>query len=126
MLKLIESSPVLAVSLRKTKKYLRVEHDEDDRQIQLLIGAATSLVEQEIGQSLLTKVWKKVCEARMTKSGFLRINLLYPPLVKIITVHEVWSDTILRPVRRYIVEWERVVPAVIMASSAEKFEVVYQ
>ncbi|MDR1908203.1 MAG: head-tail connector protein [Holosporales bacterium] len=128
MLNVIESSPILAVSLQKAKKYLRVEHLEDDDQIKLLIGAATKLIEQDIGQSLLTKVWKKRSTADPVKGGYSRINLQYPPLAKVLSLNEVWGDRDIdvRPIRRYIVEWERTIPSVLFLSTAEKFEVVYQ
>ncbi|MDR0631504.1 MAG: head-tail connector protein [Holosporales bacterium] len=126
MLKVIESSPVLAVSVQQAKKYLRVEHDEDDRQIKSLIEAATSFVEQEIGQSLLTKILKKTGRATVTKDGLSRVDLRYPPVNKVISVSEIWNQTDVRPVRRYVIEWERSIPSVLMVSSAKTFEVVYQ
>ncbi|MDR1208681.1 MAG: head-tail connector protein [Holosporales bacterium] len=126
MLNVIESSPLLAVSVEKVKKYLRVEHEEDDSQIKLLIEAAMSFVEQEIGQSLLTKIFKKVGRAQVTSEGLCRINLRYPPLNKVLSVREMLDGEVTRQVRRFVVEWERRIPSVLMASSSKTFEVVYQ
>ncbi|MDR2464066.1 MAG: head-tail connector protein [Holosporales bacterium] len=126
MLKLLESSPVLAVSVSKVKMHLRIDHSEDDYRIKLLIEAATTLAEQEIGQTLLTKVWKKHCIALPTKDGFGRINLLYPPLKQIISIGEIFNKESIRPVRRYIVEDEHTTPSILVASKEGRFEVIYQ
>lgn len=126
MLKIMESSPLLVVSVQSAKKYLRVEHEEDDSQIKQLIEAATSFVEKEIGQSLLTKILKKVGSAQLTREGLCRINLRYPPLNKVLSVSEMLGGVVLRPVRRYVIEWERSIPSVLTASSSKTFEVVYQ
>lgn len=126
MLKLMESSPILAVSLQKIKTHLRIDHSEDDTHLKLLIGAATTLVEQEIGQSLLTKIWKKHTTTEITKEGLGRISLPYPPLIQVISVGEILGGTKVKPIRRYIVEWEHTIPTLLVASGAKKFEVVYQ
>jgi uncharacterized phiE125 gp8 family phage protein len=125
-LKLLEISPALAVSVQKVKMHLRIDHSKDDNQIKLLIESATVLAEQEIGQTLLTKVWKKHCIASPTDDGFGRINLLYPPLIQIISIGEILDKTKIKPVRRYIVENEHSTPSILVASKCGRFEVIYQ
>jgi uncharacterized phiE125 gp8 family phage protein len=126
MLTLLESSPDLAVSVPKVKMHLRIDHAEDDHRIKLLIEAATTLAEQEIGQTLLTKVWKKHCVISQTNDGIGRIHLLYPPLRQIISIGEVFDTASIKPIRRYIVENERTAPSILIASKYGRFEVIYQ
>lgn len=126
MLTLVESSSLLVVSLNKVKTHLRIDHDAEDSNLKLMIKAATSLVEQEIGRSLLTKVWKQCSATEITKEGFARVLLPYPPLIEVLSVGEICCTTTVRPIRRYVVEWERTIPSVLVGISAAKLQVIYQ
>ncbi len=126
MLTLLESPTALPVSLNKVKKYLRIDHDEDDAQLKLLISAATSLVEQETGRSLLLKTWQLRSSGQETPEGLTRLTLSFPPLVSVQSVGTVVGATKITPLKRYVVEWERTIPAVLLPASGRTFEVVYK
>ncbi|MDR1598100.1 MAG: head-tail connector protein [Holosporales bacterium] len=125
MLKVIKSSSATIISPSHLKQHLRIDHSEDDARIDLLLSAATELVERDIGQTLLTKVWHKVDVAHPTYSGRGRVSLQYPPISKIISVNECLGDK-LRPLRRYVLELERVIPSVLLECPHNKVEIVYQ
>jgi uncharacterized phiE125 gp8 family phage protein len=125
MIKLIEESSAMPLSISNVKSYLRVEHNEDDWSINLSIKAATSLVEHEIGRSLLTKVWKKQCRAICPHQGICHVTLPYPPLLEVISVGEIIGSDV-RPIKRYVVEWERIVPSVAISSVHNIVEIIYK
>ncbi|MDR0633095.1 MAG: head-tail connector protein [Holosporales bacterium] len=86
MLTLLEESQVLAVSLKKAKNYLRLDHTEDDENLTLLIRAATYAVEQALGRSLMAKTWQKTVFIKHTRDGTGRITLPFPPLIDVLSV----------------------------------------
>ncbi|GHS91557.1 hypothetical protein AGMMS49949_02140 [Alphaproteobacteria bacterium] len=126
MLQLIESSSVLAVSLKRVKEYLRIDHDEEDDFLQELIQTATALVEQDLGRSLLNKVWKKKISGACLRSGALNIALPFPPLLKVIAVNALDKGGKTKPVLRYIIELEHAIPEITLSTNAHAVEVIYQ
>lgn len=126
MLKLIEPASSPLISLLKLKNYLRVDHNEDDTQLKLLIEAATSLVEQEIGQTLLSKIWRRQGPTIVGENGLSRITLPNPPIVRIISVEERRDDGSTRPIRRFALEGDAPVPTLAVPGVVSKLDVVYQ
>lgn len=51
------------LTLAEAKAWLRVEHDDDDAVIGVLITSARSLVEQETRRALITQSWRVVRDA---------------------------------------------------------------
>lgn len=126
MLNIVETSPLLPISLYRVKTHLRIDHTADDENLELLIHAATALVEHEIGRSLLTKVWKRSGSPTPTTDGSATLALPYPPLIQILSVHELGHKRSVRPVRRYIIEWEKAVPTILFNGAIRRVEVLYQ
>lgn len=126
MIRLIEKSSLSLISLSKIKNYLRIDYDEDDKQLKMLVEAATSLVEQEIGQTLLSKIWCKRETPTVGASGLARITLPNPPILRVLSVGEVSTNGKIKPIRRYLVETEGVVPTLAVSSSAHTLQVIYQ
>lgn len=126
MIKTIESANTLSVSLAKVKSHLRIEHDEEDALLKLFIKAATNLVENETGKSLITKVFVKRCAAEKNTSGYTRIKLEQPPLVQIISVAEILKNNETRPIKKYLVEWDDTSPCVLVNNHFMNIEVIYE
>lgn len=126
MLKLIKPSLCPLITLQSIKNYLRIDDDEDDAQLALLVEAATSLVEQEIGQTLLSKIWQ--CQGRPTlgKNGLMKLSLPNPPILRILSVGEVQEDGNVCSLRHFVLEADASVPTLAVAKYAEKLDVVYQ
>lgn len=126
MLRLIDTPSHPLVTLPKIKNYLRIDHDEDDAQLKLLVGAATSLVEQEIGQTLLIKTWQRQGPTTFGGKGSAWIVLPNPPILRILSVGEVEDDGSIHPIQRFTLEADRPIPTLAVSEVVQKLDVVYQ
>lgn len=68
-----------ALSLEMAKLHCKVDHDDEDLLIQLLIGAAQDLAGQATGRSIAKAVWRLQLDAFPCGD----IRLLMPPLVEV-------------------------------------------
>lgn len=126
MLTLIEASSALPISLRKIKTHLRIDHTAENHNLKLLINAAATCVEQTIGRSLLVKLWRQTTVAELAENGLARVPLPNPPLTRVLSVHELGPKGVNRPVLRFIVEWEKLIPTILLMAPASRVEVVYE
>lgn len=62
-IKLITPPTVEPITLVDAKKHLRVDHSDDDTQINLFITAARSHVERWCGRALITQTWEMTIDA---------------------------------------------------------------
>lgn len=126
MLELIQNSTVQAINLAKLKSYLKIDHNEEDETLKLMVNAATSLVEQETSRSLLSKTWHLRAIGVPTPEGLSRITLPYPPLVEIVSVGQVVDDSKVVPYPRYTIEWERTHPSLLVSAKGKVIDIVYK
>jgi uncharacterized phiE125 gp8 family phage protein len=126
MLKIIEQSTTLVVSLKQAKAFLRIDQDEEDDTIRLMIEAATSLIEQESGLSLLSKVWQKSCAPQKGPHGLAHVSLPYPPLRQVISVFHGPHEDKTTPLKGYIVDQKNSTPCLLLATSFPTVIIHYQ
>lgn len=126
MIHSITTPKTLPVSVMAAKNYLKIDHDDEDASIKQLIESATGLVEQETGQTLLTRTWHIRSSGVDTADGAIRVCLPYPPLISITSVAAIVSSTITRPLENYTVEWERPIPSLKIFSLSKSFDIVYK
>lgn len=126
MIRTLSIPTTLPVSLQEVKDYLKIDHTEEDALLKGLIEAASGLVEQETGRSLLTRTWQLHSLGVDLPDGSLRLSLPFPPLQSVITVRSVDPLARILPKERYTVEGERPLPSLKIHSFGETFEVVYK
>lgn len=86
---LIEAPVVEPVSLEEAKLHLRVDHDEEDDIIGVMIQAARETAEQITGRSLATQTWEVALDA--FPGGDQAIPLANPRVQSIVSV--TYTDT---------------------------------
>lgn len=78
-LKLVTPAATDPVTLAEAKAHMRVDHDDDDRLIELLISAATNNAERFMGRALVEQTW----DFYFDKFVDGPIELPMPPLIGI-------------------------------------------
>lgn len=126
MIRTLSIPTTLPVSLQEVKDYLKIDHTEEDALLKGLIEAASGLVEQETGRSLLTRTWQLHSLGVDLPDGSLRLSLPFPPLQSVITVRSVDPSARVLPKEAYTVEWDRPLPSLRLRSLGKTFEVVYK
>ncbi len=88
MLTLVESNAIDVITLSEVKAHLRLDTDVEDDLLNNLISAATNLVEEYLGKTLIKKTWRLVDEG-VDVDGLLEITLPRGPLLKVLAVQRV-------------------------------------
>ena len=102
MLQLIKQAPITVISLHELKDHLRLDHAHDDGSLEGIIQAATTMVEEYIGRSLLTKVWRRRWDCTANRNESLQeIPLPYPPVTAVESVVSLPDQHQRIPLRRY-------------------------
>jgi uncharacterized phiE125 gp8 family phage protein len=103
----------LAVSIKKAKNFLRIDHSADDQDLCTFIKAATASIEQDLGRSLMTKTFLKQAFIRATNSGYAKIQLPFPPLLSVELVEERTSFKF-EPLTQYLISQDKMLPCITL------------
>lgn len=134
MLTRIKTVDILPVGLTEVKAHLRLDHAHEDEYLRPLVHAAVGFVEEYLGRSLLTQVWRLVWEKekpyppQLTISGqdVSSVSLPYPPLRAILGVHLLLSTGEKQPIRRHRLEMNHLVPRLVFADVPGAVEIEYE
>jgi uncharacterized phiE125 gp8 family phage protein len=127
MLQLLKQAPILLIALHDLKHHLRIDHSHDDTYLESTIQAATQMVENYVGRSLLSKQWKKTwgCQSSEKEEGLEAIPLSFPPVIEIDSIAHVHSAFQKVQAKRY-----RVIPGdqpiLEIYTTAPQVEVIYK
>lgn len=123
MLKQVNPPLHLPVSLEEVKVHLRLDSPSEDGYLEELIRAATNVVETYIGRSLIKQRW---CATQTTNgAGVAVIKLANPPLLEIIDVKEIYSDTKQKSIKRFSLHGNTLIPYLEITTDAKGVEVIY-
>jgi uncharacterized phiE125 gp8 family phage protein len=127
MMQLLKQAPILLIALHELKHHLRIEHTHDDTYLESTIQAATQMVENYIGRSLLSKQWRKIwtCQGASTNGGMEVIPLSFPPVVDVESIVHVHSEFQKIQARRYrLIPGEQ--PTLEVYTTAPHVEITYK
>ena len=124
----------LPVGLDEVKAHLRLDHSHEDAYLTTLISAATNVIEEYLGRSLLTQTWRRVWQMEkpypphlsLPTDDICRATLPYPPIKKIIAVNRLRQDGSRLPIRRHCLETNHQVPTLAFAQVPEAVEIDYE
>jgi uncharacterized phiE125 gp8 family phage protein len=88
MLTLLESNAIEPITLTEVKAHLRLDTEVEDDLLNGLITAATNLVEEYLGKTLIKKTWR-LEEMGVDVNGMHEIVLQRGPLLKMINVQRI-------------------------------------
>lgn len=72
----------LPLGLVETKRFLRIDHNEEDELVLALIGAATGMVEERTRRALVSQTW----ELHIDEIPSIGVELPRPPLASVTAV----------------------------------------
>ena len=134
MITSVKAPEITVVSLAEVKAHLRLDQSYEDEYLEGLILTATSVVEQYLGRSLLFQTWQALwCRSEEQPQNLtskipatVRIDLVYPPLIEILSVNALLPNNGKNPIKRYFLDGNRLIPQVQVANQYEAVEVIYQ
>lgn len=134
MLKKLEASKILPLTLIQLKSHLRIEHPDEDDYLNFLIEGATETVQNYIGRSLLHQVWQRTFSYEQKTPGRLRrlpilpilIPLSFPPLITIKTVKGTNSNRKSREVSNYTLSYRGDSPFLEVKEPFTRIDVTYE
>lgn len=114
--------------------HLRLDHALEDAYLENLIHSATEWVEQEIGRALLYQTWVKVyqpsektpSESTFNPQATIVIELEYPPLVEIVSIHALLTGGAQKPIKRYSLNTNHLMPRLSLGHSSHPFVITYR
>ena len=98
MLLLLETNAIEPISLTEVKSHLRLDTDDEDDLLNSLIAAATNLVEEYLGKTLIKKTWR-IEESGDNANGLQEIVLPQGPLLKVLMVQRAMPNDIYTNIR---------------------------
>jgi uncharacterized phiE125 gp8 family phage protein len=130
----IAASPIPLIGLHEIKTHLRLDHALEDEYLHNLIHSATEWVEHEIGRALLYQTWVKVHQPSEKAIGdhsfeqqaTLLIDLEYPPLVEIISIHAILADGTKKAIKRYALNTNYLMPQLSLRYNHHPIAITYR
>lgn len=134
MLSRIKALEILPVGIPEVKAHLRLDHAHEDVYLQALIQSASGFVEEYLGRSLLTQIWRLIWEKEKpyppNLSGAMGdmsiVPLSYPPLRAILSVNRILPTGAKQPIRRHRLEMGHQIPKLVFADVPEPVEIEYE
>lgn len=111
--KITVAPATLPVSLSTVKEYLRIDGDQDDASLEMMVSAATSIVEGYLRRALVPRT------VTLTGSG-QSFRLIHPPFISVVSVKDADGNDI-----PYLVNDTQEPAMVILSASYENVEIVY-
>jgi len=124
----LAASPTPLISLQEVKTHLRLDHALEDAYLENLIHSATEWVEHEIGRALLYQTWVKVYQPcdKTTSEPTLVVELEYPPLVEIVSIHALLTGGAQKPIKRYSLNTNHLMPRLSLGCATHPFVITYR
>ena len=134
MLTRLKTQEILPVGLTEVKAHLRLDHAHEDEYLRPLVQAAVGFVEEYLGRSLLSQVWRLIWDkdrpypAQLSTSheDVCSVPLPYPPLRAIISVNRLMPSGEKQPIRRHRLEMNHQTPKLVFAHVPETVEIEYE
>ena len=134
MLMRIKTLEILPVGLSEVKAHLRLDHAHEDEYLRPLIQASVGFVEEYLGRSLLTQVWRLIWEKEKAypsqlstlRVDFCSVPLPYPPLRAILSVNRLMGTGEKKPIRRHRLEMNHQIPRLVFADGIEPVEIEFE
>lgn len=134
MLTRMKTLEILPVGLTEVKAHLRLDHAHEDEYLRSLIQAAVGFVEEYLGRSLLTQVWRLIWQKEKPyppqlsalEKDVSSVSLPYPPLRAILGVNRLTITGEKQPIRRHRLEMNHQVPRLIFADVLEPVEIDFE
>lgn len=134
MLTRIKTLEILPVGLSEVKAHLRLDHAHEDEYLRPLIQAAVGFIEEYLGRSLLSQVWRLVWEREKpspdqlsrVEEDICSVPLPYPPLRAILGVNRLMKTGGKNPIRRHRLEINHQVPRLVFADVFDPVEIEYE
>jgi uncharacterized phiE125 gp8 family phage protein len=134
MLTRIQTLNILPVGLSEVKAHLRLDHGHEDAYLRSLIQAATGFIEEYLGRSLLTQIWRliwqqeKPCPLQLstTCEDICSVPLPYPPLRTILGVNRLMDTGEKKRIRRHRLELTHPVPKLFFMTVPEPVEIEFE
>ena len=127
MLTILKPAEIEVVSLAEVKAHLRLDHAFEDEYLLTIIQAATQSIEAYLGKSLISRTWQLLWQPSKNEGkDLVEINLPYPPLIEIISVHKILAGDRKQPLKRYGLETMPSIPKLICAAEGAAVEVIYR
>jgi uncharacterized phiE125 gp8 family phage protein len=127
------ASPIPLISLQEIKTHLRLDHALEDEYLENLIQGSTEWVEHEIGRALLHQTWVMIQqqgehhrEHIFDQQTTIIIDLPYPPIVEILSIETVLADDVKRPIRRYVLNTNHLMPRIFLGYQKHPICVTYR
>lgn len=125
---LLEKNQKNIISLNEFKSYLRIDYEDEDNLLELLINSAYEEVENIIGKSILPQKWKQdvdllldncdsdfLFEFPITNNAKVRIPLMHSPVTNVISV---WSTKNVIDKEYYDIKINKSIPTLCINSTA--------
>jgi uncharacterized phiE125 gp8 family phage protein len=125
MFRIVEEPRALAVSIKKVKSFLRIDHSADDQELCAFIRAATSSIEQDLRRSLITKTILKQTCVHAPRNGYVTVQLPFPPLLSIEFVEE-RHGLAYKPCTQYLIGQNKMTPCITMQKESGLVRVQYK
>lgn len=134
MLTRIKTLEILPVGLSEVKAHLRLDHAHEDEYLRPLIQASVGFVEEYLGRSLLTQVWRLTWEKEkpyppqlsISREDFCSVCLPYPPLRAILSANRLMGTGAKKPIRRHRLEMNHQIPRLVFADVPEPVEIEFE
>lgn len=123
MITCVKGAETPLLTLEEVKAHLRLDHTYEDDYLNTLIQTATAALEQETGRSFLAKQWR-VDYAIHSGTHRHRIELPYPPLIRIETLNHVHT-AMRRPLKRYSLDINLSIPVLEFDACEGHMEIIY-
>ncbi|MCE2716736.1 MAG: head-tail connector protein [Pseudomonadota bacterium] len=113
------------VPLEELKEHMRIEHEDEDSLLKSLLRSAYDWVEQFTNRSLLTTQW---CfkSLPLKKGSEINICLPFPDLIRIESVHHVFTPDHKELLRRFVIEEKNGLSYVCLLSKGVPIEIIYK
>jgi uncharacterized phiE125 gp8 family phage protein len=124
MINLRDDCGVLPVTLTEVKAYLRLDTDVDDDLLHGFVLSAAQMLEAYLSKTLMEKTWAVTAMPTVDGSP-MRIELVFDPMIEIVSVMRLQPNGNKDPLKRY-----RVYPytrrPIVACHSVQPVEVVYR
>lgn len=125
MLVIQEQTNIPIVSVDEFKNHLRILHDDEDKYIERLLFTSTSIIEKNIGKSIVKKLYKQIVRPSMCIISSSKIWLAVGPLIAVKSVAKLISPTLKEEIKNFILEFTEFDEYIKFQSSLYPIEIIF-